>query len=70
MSKSKRPVRIVVQGEHYVAAVLKVTERDSSGPRTFRLLRDDETTTVEGGEEFWVVYAAEDLIVPVSRLKN
>lgn len=54
----KKPGAIVINGERWPVAVLVVTEFDPDGsPRAFRLLRDDESVHIEGGENFWTVYA-------------
>ncbi len=46
----------------YRATVLQITERDPDGtPRAFRLLRDDESVHLQGGEAFEVVFARADL---------
>ena len=59
MAKSSKPGAIIVGGERWGATVLQVVDRDPDGsPRTLRLLRDDESVKVEGGEEFFVVYAS------------
>lgn len=60
-----KPNRIVVGGKKYRATVLKVIEEDSLGPRMFQLLRDDESTDIEGGEQFWIVYVSEEMLAKV-----
>jgi len=54
----KRPTVIQLPGGvKFHAVVLQVIERDEGGaPRTFRVLRDNESVHLEGGEEFFVVY--------------
>ncbi len=63
--KKKDPKPTTIQLPHGVkfhAVVLQVVEEDPDGsPRTFRLLRDDESVKLEGGEKFWVVYGPEEL---------
>lgn len=67
--KRRIPVRndvAKIQGSVYRATVLQVMERDNDGtPRTFRLLRDDESVnleeTPEGQRAFEVVFARVDL---------
>ena len=58
----KPPATMHVAVRRYRALVLKVEERDPDGtPRVCRLLRDDESTHLEGGEHFWIVYAPDGL---------
>jgi len=53
-----KPRWIQTGGEKFISTVLQVIEKDELGrPKTFRLLRDDETVNLEGGEQFFVVYA-------------
>lgn len=49
-----------ISGKVYKLVVFKVLEKDGEGPRVFRLLRDDETTSIGGGEEFWTGYVPEE----------
>lgn len=49
-----------IGGKNYFLAVFKVEKSDESGPRLFSLLRDDETTHIEGGEHFWTVWVPEE----------
>lgn len=51
-----------ISGKTYVPVVLKVIGSDGEGPRTFQLLRDDETMNLEGGEQFWIAYVFEDVL--------
>lgn len=62
--KPVRPTKIQLPGGlKFHAVVLQTVERDEDGsPRLFRLLRDDESVHLEGGEEFWVVYGHEALV--------
>ena len=59
----KRPSVIqVAGGKKLHCTVLKVLERNEDGsPRTFELLRDDESTDVEEGTAFWIVYAPAEM---------
>lgn len=58
MKGKKKPGAIIVNGERYPATVLQAIEHDEDGtPRTFRLLHDDESVHLDGGEKFWVVFA-------------
>lgn len=63
---SDRKLASVIQvagGKRYKLVVLKVIVRDDDGsPRAFELLRDDESTKVEGGEHFWTCYVPEKLL--------
>lgn len=57
-----KPGSTSIGGEIHVATVLQVTEFDDDGsPRSFRLMRDDERVRIEGGENFWVVYAPREM---------
>lgn len=54
------------QGRHYRATVLRVLTTDSDGtPRTFELVRDDETVDLaalsEAQRTFWVMFAPVEL---------
>jgi hypothetical protein len=55
----KRPTVIQLPGRvKYHALVLKVLTTDEVGQaRTVEILRDEETTSVEDGDHFWIVYA-------------
>lgn len=70
MVKSPKPRVInLPQGVKFYPVVLQVTETDESGaPRVFRLLRDDESVSIEGGEEFFVVYGPKVLSDKAPRL--
>ncbi len=58
MAKRKLPATVAICGEKHAATVLQVVESDEDGtPRVLRLLRDDERVNLQGGEQFWVVYA-------------
>lgn len=55
---TRLPGRLQIGDEVYVATVLKVTGKDPDGsPRVFELLREDESVSLAGGEQFFVVYA-------------
>lgn len=59
---SQRPKNIVIGADRYVATVLQVVEKDPDGsPRTFRLMREDESINIQGDEEFFVVFAREEM---------
>jgi hypothetical protein len=51
-----------IRGKIYVPCVLKVVEKDSAGPRLFSLVRQDESVKLEGGEDFWIVWAPEEMM--------
>ena len=56
MSEKKK--KILVGRDVYHACVLQVIEEDPDGsPRVLRVLRDDETVRLEGGEKFHIVFA-------------
>lgn len=58
-----RPPRVRIAGEWHRVAVFQVLTRDPNGrPLTLRLLRDDETVRIKGGEEFILPYVLEDLL--------
>lgn len=60
--KTRPSVIQVAGGKKLHLTVLKVLERNPDGsPRTFELLRDDESTNIEGGENFWLVYAPAEM---------
>lgn len=62
MAKPLKPGRIILGGEAHVATVFQVIGWDDDGsPREFRLLRDDERVTLNGDEQFYVVYALESI---------
>ena len=49
-------------GQVFTTTVLKVLTRDDDGsPRTFQLLRDDESTEVAEGDAFEIVYSRREL---------
>lgn len=53
----KKPMRIQIGKEKYVATVLQVKERDVQGrPLRCDVVHDDKTVKLEGGEEFIIVY--------------
>lgn len=55
--KTKAPGAVIVAGERWPLVLLKVTGKDDDGsPRTFELLRDDETTSTLGRPEFFTAY--------------
>lgn len=68
MPKQKRPGAIIVAGERWPTHVLRVVERDSDGnPRTFRVLRDDETAELSddpGQNMFFVIYGPPGMTPP------
>lgn len=51
-----------IRGKNYRPTIFKVLTSDGEGPRTFELVRDDEVVHLEGGEQFWIVYALEDVL--------
>lgn len=56
------PNTIEVRGERFTATVLQVMTIEVDGsPRTLKLLHDDETVDVKGGEQFFIVYASDAL---------
>lgn len=59
MTEKKKPSLIQLPGGvKFYITLLKVLTTDPDGsPRTFELLRDDESTRVDGGESFFTVYA-------------
>lgn len=59
----RQSLNLEVNGKLYRATVLQVQERDPDGsPRTFRLLREDESVDVTSGKEaFWVVFAPPEM---------
>lgn len=62
MSKSK-PGVLKIGKDRYVAVVLKVTKKDVYGrPELCEVIHDDQTTTIEGAEEFAIVYMVEQLV--------
>jgi len=70
-NKPSQPGAIDVAGERHVATVLHVIERDEQGrPTTCRILRDDESIKIEGGEQFLVVYALASSLDPVAELRR
>lgn len=61
--KRRKPPTILVSGQIFKATVLEVTGFDEDGsPREFRILRDHESTQVEDGKQFWIVYASSRVI--------
>ena len=49
--------KLNIRGEKHAAIVLKVLERDIHGrPSRVELLHDDQTTRIQGGEEFIVAW--------------
>jgi hypothetical protein len=58
----KLPPSASIGGILHKAAVLQVVDRHADGsPRHVRVMKDDETAIVEGGEEFFVVFAIPQL---------
>ena len=51
-----------IRGKHYQPAVLKVVAKDGDGPRLFSLVRMDESVHLKEGDQFWIVYAPEEMI--------
>jgi len=50
-------LRIKIRGEQYAAVVLKVVEKDVHGrPSRVDIVHDDQSTPIEGGEEFIVAW--------------
>lgn len=58
----KKPPIVMVGRQKYRAVVLKVVERVNGQPRKLEVLLDDESTHIEGGEEFLVGYFPEHVI--------
>lgn len=57
-----KPRSIKVNGQVFEATVLKVTGRDPDGtPRTFEIMKPNESTKVEEGMAFFVVYAIPEI---------
>lgn len=54
-------------GDKYRPTVLLITSRTPNGlPHECRIIHDDETVQLKGGEEFAVVYILEKLLEPAS----
>jgi hypothetical protein len=52
--------RVKIDGAKYRAIVLQVAERDELGrPLLVRILGEQESVRIQGGEEFFIVYAEE-----------
>jgi len=47
---------VLINGEMYKAVVMKVTKAEDGRPRVLHALYDEESTKLEGGEEFIVAY--------------
>lgn len=60
--KHGRPNTIDLDGEIHRATVLVVTKSDGRGPREFRLVREDETVSVEDGMQFVVCYVKDGVL--------
>jgi hypothetical protein len=59
----RKPSRIKINGEDYRVVVLKVLGRDELGrPRQCELMYEGESTKIEGGEDFLVVFAKSNTI--------
>lgn len=61
MTRSTKPERIRIAGEWYRATLCQITTSTGGGrPLTLRVLRDDETVELQGGERFLIVYVHGD----------
>lgn len=63
MKRYGKQQRIEVGGDPWKVVVLKITGKDLDGSmRTFELLREEEETQVDGGEEFVTAYVPEHML--------
>lgn len=59
---AKRPNHVYIGREKFVCVMFKVVGRDPDGRmRDLQLLRDDEVTHLEGGEQFITAYILESV---------
>ncbi len=64
--ETKKPGRIWVQDETYVATVLKINSwYPDKTPRGLTLIKDEDTVHLKGGEQFMIVYALKEMKEPV-----
>lgn len=59
-----------VRGEVYVAAVFQILTKDALGrPKDTRMVHEEETVHLEGGEEFMVGYVPQIFTKPSTKAK-
>lgn len=65
-----RPRTKTVRGDIYMAAVFQILSKDSLGrPKDMKMIHDEETVTLEGGEEFMVSYVLKTFTEPHTEAK-
>lgn len=72
--KTRKPqfVTIPIEGQEviYRAVATRIDEWDEIGrPRTLRVVHDDETIRIQGGDQFLIVYMLEDFTKPPTKAK-
>jgi hypothetical protein len=70
--RKRKPGSTSIGGEIHKLLVLKVIERNTDGtPKLVEVLKDDESTNVEEGTEFWTCYVPKAFVdINPKHLKN
>lgn len=64
-SKGAKAPRVFVRGEEYLPLVLLVTARDPLGrPHECRVVHEEQSVHLEGGEEFLIVFVNAKVLHP------